>query len=251
MDIVDNQMTIDLRQQGISMPCFCYIELASTNDTAKQLSTTYDKYVVLSRYQSKGRGRYNRSFLSSRDKGVYMSYCYNVPMNVDCSTLSAVVSLAVSKLLKLEYGVDSTIKWPNDVLVEGKKICGILNENIVNQHSRLIVLGLGLNVNYSMQELSAIDKPSTSLNMHTMRSISMQIITAQLINYVDAIVNQYNSYSRPLIQQYKSQCDIVGKRIGYDNGIYTVVDITDNLSLVVSNGTTSRTINYGEIVLTQ
>jgi BirA family biotin operon repressor/biotin-[acetyl-CoA-carboxylase] ligase len=110
--------------------------------------------------QTAGRGRYDRVWHSPPGDNIYASF--GVPLLHDVEWLTQLLALAVCDLL-LERGVEAHIKWPNDVLVQGKKIAGILAEKI----ELGLVIGLGLNINLSREACQSIDQPATSLRVET------------------------------------------------------------------------------------
>jgi BirA family biotin operon repressor/biotin-[acetyl-CoA-carboxylase] ligase len=139
--------------------------LTSTNDWMK----AYLEYLpegrvalVTADTQTKGRGQYGRSWFSPKGVNLYASFGYFVDQEEN--PLSSIRSLATSAAALLtKRGVDCSIKWPNDLFVNGKKIAGILCETVQNSLSMGIVVGIGLNVNMSYEYLERIDQPATSL----------------------------------------------------------------------------------------
>lgn len=117
--------------------------------------------VVVAREQTQGRGRREREWLSSANENLTVSILFrtgSTPWKIP--SVSMAVAVAVAELLETE-GVKASLKWPNDVLVDGKKICGILSEGIPDG----IIIGIGLNVN--MGDAGHIDQPATSILMET------------------------------------------------------------------------------------
>ena len=86
-----------------------------------------------------------------------------------------------------EEGVQATMKWPNDVLVNGKKVAGVLCETVFHASHIEIILGFGLNVNMGSEDLAKIDQPATSLKKETGRvwdkQVLLQRIQAELLQY--------------------------------------------------------------------
>ncbi len=137
-----------------------YNTLASTNDTAREKSFDFDgnPLVISAIHQTKGRGRRGRDWVS--DEGnLFFSYLFKT--NIPISDLVFMASLSVAEtILEIAPQSEITIKWPNDVLLEGKKICGILLESGENE---TIIVGIGVN----LQKAPSADKviyPTASLN---------------------------------------------------------------------------------------
>lgn len=122
----------------------------STNTYAKKLSDTFiDGTLVISDEQVEGRGRLGRQWVSPPGTGIWMSM-FLVPDIAphEASIITQIAGAAVTKVLSETLGLDCKIKWPNDITLNGKKVCGILTEmsselNCVNY----IVVGIGINVN--------------------------------------------------------------------------------------------------------
>jgi BirA family transcriptional regulator, biotin operon repressor / biotin---[acetyl-CoA-carboxylase] ligase len=131
--------------------------IASTNDMAMQLGIkgTAEGTVVLSEAQNKGRGRMGREWSSPKYKGIYMSLCLKpslLPGQLPILTLLCAVSIC--EAIREEAGLETKIKWPNDIIMHNKKIGGILTElNAEMDEVRFVVIGIGLNVNNDRKSL--------------------------------------------------------------------------------------------------
>lgn len=122
--------------------------VSSTNDIALRMAHegAPEGTVVTARRQLKGRGRRGRIWLDEPGASVLMSIILRPGTPADThSQLSFVVSLAIAEYLRDTYGIDAMLKWPNDVLAEGRKIAGILLE--LEPHGGGLVAGIGVNVN--------------------------------------------------------------------------------------------------------
>ncbi|MBF5050532.1 Uncharacterized protein CLAVI_000142 [Candidatus Clavichlamydia salmonicola] len=137
----------------------------STNDYAKShLSIkSLGLFTIISTdLQTNGRGTSSRQWLSSKNDLAF-SVCFFMPKNtVDPLWLTALTSQIMKKIL-LCYGINSTIKKPNDLFINGKKIAGILTETISHNDQTLVIIGIGLNVNSSATFLETISQPATSI----------------------------------------------------------------------------------------
>ncbi len=136
----------------------------STNTVLKDLASKGAKSgtVVIADHQTGGKGRRGRSFASPSGEGIYMSYLFKPESGFDkISDLTSWTAVAVSDAIRNAYGLDSQIKWVNDLLMNRKKICGILTEVTVEGESGFIdtcIIGIGVNVNEASfpSELSEI-----------------------------------------------------------------------------------------------
>ncbi len=136
-----------------------YKKVTSTNDLLKELARegAREGLVVWADYQSKGRGRFKRKWRSPKGKDLLFSVLLKPNVrNSQASLVTILAGQAVRDVVKKRSALPVTLKRPNDVLVNGKKICGILTE-AEGSPSKLdfIVVGIGLNVNSKKKELLA------------------------------------------------------------------------------------------------
>jgi len=133
--------------------------------------------IVAAREQTEGRGRQARKWLSAAGQNL----CFSLFIQTDAKlvavpSLTMAAALAVNDLLR-STGILSTPKWPNDVLVDGKKICGILSERVETAFAKAsevkrsgIIVGIGLNMNMVAEEAKSIDRPATSMLIESGRA---------------------------------------------------------------------------------
>lgn len=160
-------------------------EIGSTNDFAAGLpaDADLDGTVVRARCQTAGRGTLGRSWSSPAGAGVYLSIVLDPPAVLRSpAVLTAWATVSVAETVREKLGRQPRIKWPNDVLVGRKKICGIL----IEQKSHFIV-GLGLNVNQATQDFgSAGLSDATSLALVAGRSFDVDEVAGRLLAQLDA-----------------------------------------------------------------
>ena len=125
-------------------------EVDSTNKYAERLAKGGEMQgtVVVSDYQHDGKGRLDRKWFSPRGLNLYLSFILRPNIKVeDVNVFTFISSIATVNTLS-EYDINSDIKWPNDVLINGKKVCGVLTElNIANSELEYVVVGVGVNLN--------------------------------------------------------------------------------------------------------
>jgi len=103
--------------------------------------------VIVAGEQTAGRGRLNRKWISPAGAGLYLSIVLRPPLENGCwSLLPLMAAVAVHDALLDACGLETDIKWPNDILAAGRKVCGILAESIESAAGRAIVLGIGINL---------------------------------------------------------------------------------------------------------
>ncbi|AAP05641.1 biotin--[acetyl-CoA-carboxylase] ligase [Chlamydia caviae] len=167
-----------------------YYEIAetpSTNETAKQLMHLWNRSaltVVSTQKQTTGKGKFNKTWISSH-KDLTVSLCFFInELDIDASQLFRLGTEAVLNLIQ-DLGIpNGMIKWPNDVLVNQEKLCGVLSETIPMQGYLGIILGIGINGNTTKEELFSIDQPATSLAILLNHTVDLREIREKLVEYV-------------------------------------------------------------------
>lgn len=134
-----------------------YQQLDSTNLTAMELAErdAPEGTVVIAEQQLRGRGRAGRSWHSSPRLGIYCSILLRPKLfPAKAQLLTLMTAVAVAKSINIKVGLSSTIKWPNDILVNNKKVAGILLEGRVSSTiMEYAVIGIGINVNHTSADL--------------------------------------------------------------------------------------------------
>ena len=163
--------------------------ISSTNDylLRKEKNKNKDIKICIAEEQTKGRGRRGKSWISPKFKNIYFSL-NSFLKKEDLSGLSIAVALSVSKVLT-KINVMSLIKWPNDLLVGNKKICGILIETAKVGELTKVVIGIGINVNMEYSEL--IDQEWTSIKLEKKQSVDRNSIITDMINQLCITLNKF------------------------------------------------------------
>ena len=191
----------------------------STNDHALLLAAQDAPHgtVVVAEQQTRGRGRLRREWLSTPNRGIYMSILLRNPLPLRVAPQSTyVAALSLAKVLRDEYGLESTIKWPNDVLISGKKAVGILTEMQSDQdYSRFIVMGIGINVNHGREEMDGPFRyPATSVAIEAGRTIKRQHLLVAFLRRFEMDYENFvkNGFSA-LVPEMEALSAIFGKQI--------------------------------------
>ena len=163
--------------------------IGSTNDylLLREKNENKDIKICIAEEQTKGRGRRGKSWISPKFKNIYFSSRSYIKKE-DLSGLSIAVALTVSNVLN-NINVTSLIKWPNDVLVGNKKICGILIETAKVGELTKVVIGIGINVNMEYSEL--IDQEWTSIKLEKKQSVDRNSIITEMINELCITLNKF------------------------------------------------------------
>lgn len=232
--------------------------LDSTNKYAKNNIEKYeDKTIISSAIQTNGYGRFERSWVDLGTENIYMSFILK-PSDKICepyANLTQYLSLCLCFQLE-ELGLKPQIKWPNDVLINGKKVCGILAESVIKGGVlKGIVLGIGVNLNTSDKNLREIDRPATSLNIELMRNIDKNEFMSKLIerffqDYDNFLQNGFKSIKKDyeIRSNLNADEEITINIFNYTKkGKFNGFDYNGNLLLLLKDKKIEN-INMGEIV---
>lgn len=222
------------------IPHYRLRETESTNLFAKQLLSTENSplFAVSADSQTKGRGRHGNCWISAPLENVYLSIVHKNNSLQMHELYPIICALSLSHVLKT-YTLQPQIKWPNDLMVSGKKIAGILIESVFFKQDRYAILGMGLNCNLSENSKKQISQRATSLNEELSQEIDVQTVLHTIIATVTEMIDTASKDPLPLIDAYKKSLHyLIGLSIAYktgpsDKGEGIVQEILDNGSLVV------------------
>ena len=165
-----------------------FFRIGSTNVTAMQAAAAGEPEgaVFLAEEQTAGRGRADHTWESAASVGIYCSIVLRPQMSpVDALFLTLMTGIAAAEAIQQTTGLDPDLRWPNDILLNGRKFCGILTEmNAEPTRVRYVVIGIGINVNQASfsGELAPI---ATSLRMESGQEFSRVVLTAALLKSLD------------------------------------------------------------------
>lgn len=182
--------------------------LSSTNSYAKEhiLEFERDKLTWLTvDEQSAGRGRFGRKWHSERGENLLGSFVFFIDQEQeDVLSLTHVLAIAVAQVLEYK-GVASKIKWPNDVMVAGKKISGILCETVYLAPQFGVVIGLGFNVNMPPERLATVGQPATSLWVETGKQEVCESVGLEIASRFKALLELFLKEGfTPLLPTFRS-----------------------------------------------
>lgn len=242
--------------------------VASTQLPAKEAARQGAPHgaVYVTDFQSDGRGRRDRGWHSLPGRDLTFSIVVRPDVGLEHASLlnfSAAVAVACTVAdLGEAFAARTGIKWPNDVLIGERKICGVICESVgrVGDPGRLsyAVLGIGVNANRTEDELPAADSPdrpgATSLRIESGRTFDLPELLGRLLVHLDrmtGLVATPDGRAR-LIGEYKARCFTMGRpvRIVTDEGDFhgTAVDISGDGALIVENETQRRSFHVGDVV---
>ena len=193
-------------------------EVHSTNSYALEfLSSLDDKTVVFTTNQTSGRGRYDRKWICDDTENLYMSIVLKPEKKHDYPypNLTQYLSVSVCKVLEKNFDIQPDIKWPNDILVNGAKISGILAETgMLNNQINGVVLGIGLNVNLKQGTLNTIDQNATSISVLKNQNYDCEKIARMICDEFFANYEQFvNGGFEYIKDEYIQRCAFLGQNI--------------------------------------
>ena len=223
--------------------------VGSTNTILKDLASqsANSGTVVIADQQTGGKGRRGRSFASPSGVGVYLSYLLKPESGYEkISDLTSWTAVAVADAIRSAYGIDTNIKWVNDLLVNRKKICGILTEVSVEGESGFIdtcIIGIGVNVNEAPgdfpEELSEI---ATSLSIENNGEKFFRAkLASEIIKSMDKLASNWPDNSDYYLSRYRELNITIGSKVTayslmIENGngrTGTALDVNEDFSLKV------------------
>lgn len=173
--------------------------------------------VAIADEQTKGRGRMNRKWYSSKEKGMWISLLLrpNIPPH-EASQLTLLTATVLADVIKEHTDLHPLIKWPNDILINNHKVAGILTEMQAEQDLiQYIVIGIGFNINHEKDDLSEdIERKATSLKIESGKSFSVNTFIQHFLEAFEAAFDDYIIHGFPEVKKkWESYGFKMGERI--------------------------------------
>ncbi len=188
-DISSGLNTVKIGKQFIDY----YDNIGSTNDRAYQLAEGGEPEgtIVIAESQTRGKGRMGRKWTSPKASGIYMSIILRPDVETDeIPALTIIAAVAIIRAIKKACGVDTRMKWPNDILIEDKKVCGILTEIKAQPDAvEFLVLGIGVNVNTPRGKLPP---EGTSLKIECGYHVSRPDLVRNMLSELESYYLKFN-----------------------------------------------------------
>lgn len=228
-------------------------EVVSTNDYLKELAERGENVsAVIAKKQSGGRGRFLRPFYSPEKVGVYMSVLLKTPFDIRLGVkITSYAATMTARAIEKFTGGGVGVKWVNDLYMNGKKICGILTEAVVDfetQKLKYAIVGIGINVldRKFPEELEAI---ATSVEKESGVKIDLNDLIAEIIKNSENFEREI--LSGDYFEEYKQRSILTGKRVqvasGCDVFTATALGISDSGALIVDRDGETVTVNAGDV----
>ncbi|HEY0550201.1 MAG TPA: biotin--[acetyl-CoA-carboxylase] ligase [Verrucomicrobiae bacterium] len=223
-------------------------ETNSTNDVVEKLARdgVAEGVVVFAESQSKGRGRLGRKWISPAGEGLWFSVLLRPPLPPASATqLTIAAATAVARAIRSETGLPPQIKWPNDILLEGRKVVGILTELSAElDRVRYVIIGIGVDVNIKQFPADLADS-ATSLAAAAGKNFIRAEIAAAILKELDA---DYARIARgefsALAEEWEQQCITLGRRVQIHIGERTIAGRAESLD---GDGALLLRTDYGHL----
>jgi len=236
-----------------------FTEVTSTNDVAKRLAAegAEEGTIVISEKQTLGRGRLGRRWVSP-EGGIWFSMILRPEVaSKDASKLTFVVAVAVARVIRKMFNLDAEIKWPNDVLIGGKKVCGILTEaSTKGDVVDFVIVGIGINANVSLDAFPrSLRRSITSLRRELRREVEREKFLCALLQEME---NYYTLFIREkfdsILEEWRKLAGILGHHVEVSSfnekirGLAVDVDQDGMLMIKLRDGTIRR-VASGDVTL--
>jgi BirA family biotin operon repressor/biotin-[acetyl-CoA-carboxylase] ligase len=172
--------------------------------------------VVFAESQTRGRGRRGRAWVSPRGKGLWFSVLLRPTLPTSAaSRITVAASVAVARAIRQNCGLDARIKWPNDVMVNGKKLAGILTELRAEADEILLaILGIGIDVNCQREDFPGeLGDIATSLELETGSAQDRVALAAQVLIALDECYQAALTNFESIVDEWAKLCTTLGRQI--------------------------------------
>ncbi|GAB6099803.1 biotin--[acetyl-CoA-carboxylase] ligase [Halanaerocella petrolearia] len=254
--LLPEEISRSLTTEKLGKNIIHYDQIDSTNRVAKEQAESGVKEgtIVVAEEQIGGKGRLNRSFCSPQE-GIWLSYILAPDLKPMWAGRATYLSaLALAKTINQLTGLEAKIKWPNDILINDKKICGILTEMDAElDRINYLVMGLGINANFSLAELPAkIHNKVTTIYHELGTKIDRVSFVTHLLEEIEELAPKLNQFDQ-LLAEWKEYAYTLGQEVKIVDGdkkyLGLASDITSDGALVVETDEGKQKVYSGDVSL--
>jgi BirA family biotin operon repressor/biotin-[acetyl-CoA-carboxylase] ligase len=260
-EIPDRLTALELRPllstHDLGQVLHCREELASTNDLAKQLAEEGASHgeVVVAERQTAGRGRRGRAWISPAGKNLYFSAVLRPELPPHrAPELTLVASVALCHAVR-RAGVDASIKWPNDLVVGGRKVCGILTEMAADpDRVQWVVIGAGVNLNQAAEDLPAdLRSRTTSVARERGQPVPRALFAAAALGLLEEWLDRHAETGFDAVRdEWRVLSDTLGREVRVELDGREVEGLAEDLdatgALLVRVGDALERVHSGDVV---
>lgn len=242
---------------GSTLVCLDTIDSTNTECKRRAMSGAPDGMAVLAEEQTGGRGRLGRSFQSPKGCGLYLSVLLRPQLSpAEVVDFTAWVAVAVCDGIEAACGIRPQIKWTNDIVLNGKKLVGILTELGLESETnslQYLVTGIGINVNHRPEDFGEdIREMATSLAQELGRPVRRSVLAAEIIKAMDRMYASFPHNKQEYLDKYRADCLTTGCQVQLITPVSRqeafALEIDDEFRLVVElpDGT-RKALSTGEV----
>lgn len=231
-----------MKTKKMGHPLYFYPETDTTNDRIRELALegAPEGTLAVAEQQTAARGRRGRAWQAPAESGIWMSLLLrpDIPP-AQASVLTLLTGIAIAEAVEKLTGLDAGIKWPNDILLNGRKLAGILTEMDCDMESiHSVTVGMGINVNTKVfpEDLQDI---ATSLYLECGREYDRAVLAGQIMACFEVLYAEFlekGGVFAPFRERYRRKCLNIGREvrvIGRESYPATALDITPEGELIV------------------
>ena len=230
--------------------------IGSTNMRARELAHEGALHgtLVIANEQTQGKGRMGRVWISPPETGIWMSLVLRPSLSPqDAHRITVIAALSVSNAINIITGLKAEIKWPNDIIIGSKKVCGILTEIQTEPDIiEYVVLGIGINVNAKRDDFpEELARSATSISIESEKVIDRNALIVEILKSFESLYDHYEKTGdfTDILDTYKGRCVTLNKRVKVfgrvDEFEGTAIDLSNDCALLVKldNGIVKRIIS--------
>jgi len=217
--ILPEEISVGLETNHFGKTIYFFPSIDSTNNKCHELAKEGAPHgtLVVAEEQVGGKGRLGRVWFSPKGKNIIMSLILRPNLEIQrCPQLTLLTAVAIVEVLQEDYGIDAHIKWPNDVLIKGKKICGILTElNAEADRINWVIIGVGINVNVEEEDFPPqVLEVATSLRLEKGEKLYRVPLMQKILKRMEELYELYEGEGfLPIKNRWEKQAITIGKTV--------------------------------------
>ena len=253
-NLVDATVRSGLYTRIIGKRIRFFQELTSTMDMAREYAESKidEGTVVIAEFQTLSRGRLGRTWVS-RPGNLYLSVVY-YPNQITLPLIGIVAALAVKKSILKTTGTRPDIKWPNDIMIHGRKVAGILVESVImSDQIKYAIVGIGINISLNREEMGELGSIATSLNLSLGYEVPRETLFRTLLQELDSLYFDIKKGISP-IQEWRESLNTLSEKVSVARGgskIEGIAEDVDNLGnlIIRTDDGNLVTLTSGDVTL--
>lgn len=247
-----------LHTQALGRSLVVLPRVASTNTLLKtEYADAAHGFTVIAAEQTAGRGRLGRPFVSPAGSGLYLSILLKPFLPIEhMNFITIAAAIAACRTIRKLCGFDAQVKWVNDIVMRGKKLCGILTEATIEAETGLlssVIVGIGINRRFDKEAFPELAEIAGGLSDFTEVIPRRAVLAAELLEQFEAVLTQLQQEQFDVVlAEYRSLLCCIGKKItvitpqGHTEALCTGINQSGHLLVTMPNGE-YKVLSSGEI----